>query len=61
MSRRLEWVGHVARLGEKRNAYTDLIERSKRLMERDACEWVRTDLIQLLSKGTSDGLLWIRR
>ena len=27
MSRRLEWVGHVARLGEKRNAYTDLIEK----------------------------------
>jgi hypothetical protein len=30
MSRRLEWVGHVARVGEKRNAYTGLVEKLKK-------------------------------
>jgi hypothetical protein len=59
MSRRLEWVGDVVRVGEKRNAYTGLVEKIE--VGRRACEWIRADLIQLLSKRTSDGLLCIRR
>jgi hypothetical protein len=27
MSRRLECVGHVTRMGEKKNAYTGLVEK----------------------------------
>jgi len=63
VSRRLEWVGHVARVGEKKNAYTGLVEmiEEKWPLGRGACEWVYADLIQLLSKGRTDGLLWIRR
>jgi hypothetical protein len=31
-SRRMRWAGHVARMGEKRNAYRILVESQK---ERD--------------------------
>jgi hypothetical protein len=28
-SRRIRWVGHVARIGEKRNAYRDLVRKAE--------------------------------
>jgi hypothetical protein len=28
--RRLRWVGHMAHMGEHRNTYTDLVERTYR-------------------------------
>jgi hypothetical protein len=29
-SRRMKWAGHVARMGEKRNAYRILVEKPRR-------------------------------
>jgi hypothetical protein len=48
-SRRMRWVGHVARMGEKRNMYRLLVGKpeGKRLLGRPSCRWVdniRTDL-----------------
>jgi hypothetical protein len=43
-SRRMRWVGHVARMGEKRNAYSLLV--GKIPLGRPRCRWVdiRMDL-----------------
>jgi hypothetical protein len=40
-SRRMRWAGHVARMGEKRNAYRILVEKpeGRRLLERSICKW----------------------
>jgi hypothetical protein len=37
-SRRMRWAGHVARMGEKRNAYRILV--GKRPLGRPRCRWV---------------------
>jgi hypothetical protein len=37
-SRRMRWAGHVARMGEKRNAYRLLL--GKRPLGRPRCRWV---------------------
>jgi PAS domain-containing protein len=48
-SRRMRWAGHVARMGEKRNAYRLLVGKpeGKRQLGRPRCRWVdniRVDL-----------------
>jgi hypothetical protein len=42
MSRRMRWVGHVARIGKKRNAYRFLVGKpeGKRLLGRPRRRWV---------------------
>jgi hypothetical protein len=41
-SRRMRWAGHVARMGEKRNAYRILVGKpeGKRPVGRQRCRWV---------------------
>jgi hypothetical protein len=41
-SRRMRWMGHVTRMGEKRNAYMILVEKpeGKRLLGRPRSRWV---------------------
>jgi hypothetical protein len=48
-SRRMRWVGHVARMGEKRNAYTLLAEKpeGKRPLGSPRCRWVDNIMIDL--------------
>jgi hypothetical protein len=51
-SRRMRWLGHVARMGEKRNVYRLLVERpeGKRPLGRPRCRWlngINVDLVQL--------------
>jgi hypothetical protein len=40
-SRRMGWAGHVARMGEKRNAYRILVgkQKGKRLLGRPKHRW----------------------
>jgi hypothetical protein len=41
-SRRMRWSGHLARMGEKRNAYRLLVGKpeGKRPLGRPSCRWV---------------------
>jgi hypothetical protein len=41
-SRRIRWAGHVARMGERRNAYRRLVGNSegKRLLGRPRRRWL---------------------
>jgi hypothetical protein len=41
-SHRMRWAGHVASMGEKRNAYRNLVGKpeGKRSLERPICRWV---------------------
>jgi hypothetical protein len=41
-SRRMRWTGHVARMGDKRNAYRILVEKpeGKRPLGKPRCRWV---------------------
>jgi hypothetical protein len=41
-SRRMRWAGHVARIGEKRNAYRILVGKpeGRRPLGRPRCRWV---------------------
>jgi hypothetical protein len=41
-SRRMKWAGHVARMGEKRNAYRILVGKpeGERPLGRPRCRWV---------------------
>jgi hypothetical protein len=52
-SRRMRWAGHVARLGEKRNAYRILGEKAegKRPLGRPRRRWVDNIKIDLREKG----------
>jgi hypothetical protein len=59
-SRRLMWLGHVARMGEGRGAYRILVERleGKRPIGRPRRRW--EDNIKMdLQKVAWDGLAWI--
>jgi hypothetical protein len=59
-SRRMRWVGHVARMGETRNAYMILVGKpeGKRPLGRPRCRWV--DNIKIyLSEIEWDGIDWI--
>jgi hypothetical protein len=56
-SRRMRWAGHVARMGEKRNAYRILVENPerKRPLERPRSRWVDNIKMNL----RYDGMVWI--
>jgi hypothetical protein len=70
-SRRIKWVGHIARMGEKRNACRVLVGRpdGKKPLGRHRCRWennIKMDFRQVgvvwtglvgLRIGTSTGLL----
>jgi hypothetical protein len=59
-SRRMRWVGHVARMGEKRNTYRILVGKpeGKRPLGRPRCRWV--DNIKMdLREVEWDGVDWI--
>jgi hypothetical protein len=55
-SRRIRWAGHVARMGEKRNAYRLLA--GKRPIERPRHRWVDNITMDLLEMGWG-GVGWI--
>jgi hypothetical protein len=59
-SRRMRWAGHVARMGEKRNAYRILVgmPEGKRPLGRPRRRWV--DNIEMDLRGIGwDGGDWI--
>jgi hypothetical protein len=59
-SRRMIWAGHVARMGEKRNAYRILVGKSegKRPLGRRRRRWVNNIKMDLREIGW-DGMDWI--
>jgi hypothetical protein len=59
-SRRMRWEEHVARLGEKRNAYRLLIRKSegRRPLQRPKCRWVDNIRMDLGYVGWGD-MDWI--
>jgi hypothetical protein len=59
-SRRIRWAGHVARMGEKRNAYRILVgnPEGKRLLGRPRCRWVDNIKMDLREIGWV-GMDWI--
>jgi hypothetical protein len=52
-SRRIRWPGHVARTGEKKNAYRTLVGKpeGKRPLGRPRCTWVYNIKIHLREIG----------
>jgi hypothetical protein len=52
-SRRMRLAGHVARMGEKRNAYSFLVGKpeGKRPLGRPRCRWVENIKMDLLEIG----------
>jgi hypothetical protein len=52
-SRRMRWVGHVARMGKKRNAYRLLVVKPerKRTLGRPRCRWIDNIKMDLLETG----------
>jgi hypothetical protein len=52
-SRRMRWAEHVARMGEKRNAYRLLVGKpeGKRPLGRQGCRWVDNVKMDLLEIG----------
>jgi hypothetical protein len=63
-SRRMRWVGHVARIGEKRNVYRLLVGKpeGKRPLGRPIRRWMDNIKMDLLETGLSvvTGLIWLR-
>jgi hypothetical protein len=59
-SRRMRWAGHVARMGEKRNAYRILVGKleGKRPLGRPRRKWVDNIKMDLREIGW-DGVNWI--
>jgi hypothetical protein len=59
-SRRMKWAGHVARMGETRNAYRILVGKPEgsRLLGRPRRKWVDNIKMDLIEIGW-DGLDWI--
>jgi len=59
-SRRLRWVGHVARLGERRGAYRVLMGKpeGKRPLGRPRCLDRRTTLRWIFRKWDGGGMDW---
>jgi hypothetical protein len=55
-SRKMSWAGHVARMGEKRNAYRLLVGKpeGKRSLERSRRSWVDNIRIDLGEVGWGD-------
>jgi hypothetical protein len=60
MLRRMRWVGHVARMGEKRNVYRLLVGKpeGKRSLGRPRYRWVDNIKIDLVEIGLGE-LDWI--
>jgi hypothetical protein len=59
-SRRMRWTGHVARKGEKRNAYRILVGKpeGRRPLGRQRSKWV--DNIKIYLRGIEwDGVDWV--
>jgi hypothetical protein len=58
--RRINWAGHVARIGEERNVYRLLIGKpeGKRPLERTRCRWINNIKIDPLGLGLG-GVDWI--
>jgi hypothetical protein len=58
-SRRMRWVRHVARMGEKRNAYRILVGKpeGKRPLGRPRRRWVAN--IKMDVREREDGMEWI--
>jgi hypothetical protein len=56
----MKWAGHVARIGEKRNAYMTLVEKpeGKRPLGRPRRRWVDNIKIDLREIGWN-GVDWI--
>jgi hypothetical protein len=59
-SRRMSWAGHVARMGEKRNAYRILVENpeGERPLGRPRRKWVDDNKMDLREIGW-DRMDWI--
>jgi hypothetical protein len=59
-SRNTRWAGHVARIGEKRNAFRILVGKpeGKTPLVRPRCRWVDNIKIDLRAIGW-DGMDWI--
>jgi hypothetical protein len=59
-SRRMRWAGHVAQMGETRNAYRILVGKPQemRLLGRPRRRWVDTTKTNLRGRGW-DGMDWI--
>jgi hypothetical protein len=57
-SRRMRWAGHVARMGEKRNAYRILVGKSegKRPLGRPRRRW--EDNFRMDEREREDGVVW---
>jgi hypothetical protein len=55
-ARRMRWVGHVARIGEKRNAYMLLVGKPKgrRPLGRPRHRWLDNIRIDLVEVGWGD-------
>jgi hypothetical protein len=51
----MRWVGHVARMGEKRKVYTLLVGKpeGKRPLGRPRCRWIDNIKMDLLEIGLS--------
>jgi hypothetical protein len=64
-SRRMRWVGHVARVGEERGAYKSLVGRreERRPLGRPRQRWkdnIKRDLREVrLSRGGGEAMEWI--
>jgi hypothetical protein len=52
-SRRLRWVGHVARMGQNRSVYRLLVAKpeGKRIPGRQRCRWVDNIKMDLVGRG----------
>ena len=59
-SRRMRWAGHVARMGERRGVYRDLVEKleRKRPLGRTSRRWEEFIKMNFQEVGCS-GLDWI--
>jgi hypothetical protein len=59
-SKRMRWEGHVARMGEKRNAYRILVgnPEGNRPLGRPSCKYVDNIKMDLREIGW-DGMDWI--
>jgi hypothetical protein len=60
-SRRMRWAGHVARMGETRNAYRILVGKpeGERPLGRPRCRWVDNIKMDLREIGW-DGMDWTK-
>jgi hypothetical protein len=52
----MRWTGHVARMGEKRNAYRLLVGKreGRRPLGRPSCRWVDNIRMDLVGVGWGD-------